>query len=235
MATGRRLAAILAAEMAGYSRLMGADHEGTHGRLKAYLHQLVDPKIEENRGRVVKNTGDGLLAEFSSVIDAVRCAVEIRRKIMDRNADIPEDKCITFRIGINIGDVIVEPDDIFGDGVDIAVRLEGLAKPGGICVSRIVRDQVRNKLPLFVQRHGEKSIKNIASPIRVYAMNAAAAAQLTSSPTSAIAIEKITSSNPPRLSIVVPPFANLSNDPEQEYFADGTRGPKQITLYIYIF
>ena len=146
MTAVRRLAAILAADVAGYSRLIGADEEGTHERLKAHLRELVDPKIAEHRGRIVKNTGDGLLAEFPSVIDAVRCAVEIQRGMMDCNTDTPEDKRITFRVGINLGDVIVEDHDIFGDGVNVAARLEALAEPGGICVSRVVRDQVRDKL-----------------------------------------------------------------------------------------
>src|SRR6516225_6585173 len=142
----RRLAAILAADVAGYSRLMGADEERTHERLQAHLDELVDPKIEEHRGRTVKNTGDGLLAEFPSVVDAVRCAVEIQRAMIDRNVDTPEDQRVSFRIGVNLGDVIVEPEDIFGDGVNIAARLEALAEPGGICISRMVRDQIRDKL-----------------------------------------------------------------------------------------
>ena len=164
----RRLAAILAADVAGYSRLMGADEEGTHERLKAHLRQLVDPKIKEHRGRIVKNTGDGMLVEFASVVDAVRCAAEIQRGMIDRNADTPEDKRISFRIGINLGDVIVEPEDIFGDGVNIAARLETLAEPGGICTSRVVRDQIRDKLPYAFEDMGEQSVKNIARPVHVY-------------------------------------------------------------------
>jgi len=140
----RRLAAILAADVAGYSRLMGADEEGTHERLKAHLGQLVEPKIAEHRGRIVKNTGDGFLTEFASVVDAVRCAAEIQRGMAERNGATPPEKRIEFRIGINLGDVIAEEHDIFGDGVNIAARLEGLAEPGGICVSRVVRDQVRD-------------------------------------------------------------------------------------------
>jgi class 3 adenylate cyclase len=147
MASTRRLAAILAADVAGYSRLMGADEEGTHERLRRHLRDLVDPKIKEHRGRIVKNTGDGMLAEFSSVVDAVRCAVEMQRAMADRNADTVEDKRITFRVGINLGDVIAEEDDIYGDGVNVAARLEALAEPGGICISRVVRDQIRDKLP----------------------------------------------------------------------------------------
>src|SRR6516165_7018030 len=146
MASTRRLAAILAADVAGYSRLMGADEEGTHERLKAHFRELVDPKIEEHRGRIVKNTGDGLLAEFASVVDAVRCAVEVQRGMIDREPEVLEESRIRFRIGVNLGDVIVEEHDIFGDGVNVAARLETLAEPGGICVSRMVRDNVRDKL-----------------------------------------------------------------------------------------
>src|SRR5262249_24755128 len=174
----RRLAAILAADVVGYSRLMGADEEGTHERLKAHLRDLVDPKISEHRGRVVKNTGDGLLAEFPSVIDAVRCAVEVQRGMIDRNAETPEDKRITFRVGINLGDVIAESDDIYGDGVNVAARLEALAEPGGIRISRMVRDQIRDKLPYPFQDKGEQSVKNIARPVRVYALHPEAIADL---------------------------------------------------------
>ena len=147
MTATRRLAAILAADVAGYSRLMGQDEEGTHERLKAHLRDLIEPKIAEHRGRIVKNTGDGFLAEFASVIDAVRCAVEVQREMAERNAGTPAEKRIEFRVGINLGDVIAERDDIFGDGVNVAARLEALAEPGGICVSRVVRDQIRDKLP----------------------------------------------------------------------------------------
>src|SRR3984893_1998157 len=143
----RRLTAILAADVAGYSRLMGADEEGTHERLKAHFRELVDPKIAEHRGRIVKNTGDGFLAEFPSVVDAVRCAVEVQRGMADREPEVTEERRIRFRSGVNLGDVIVEGHDIFGDGVNVAARLEALAEPGGICVSRVVRDQIRDKLP----------------------------------------------------------------------------------------
>jgi adenylate cyclase len=165
----RRLAAILAADVAGYSRLMEADEEGTHERLTAHFRELVDPKIKERRGRIVKNTGDGFLAEFGSVVDAVRSAAELQRGMADRNADIPEDKRIAFRVGINLGDVIVEEQDIFGDGVNVAARLEALAEPGGVCISRMVRDQIRDKLPYPFEDMGEQSVKNIARPVRAYA------------------------------------------------------------------
>jgi len=168
MSQTRRLAAILAADVAGYSRLMGADEEGTHERLKGHFRELVNPNIAEHRGRIVKNTGDGFLAEFASVVDAVRCAIEVQRGMAERNADTPPDKRIEFRIGINLGDVIVEPHDIFGDGVNIAARLEGLAEPGGICISRMVRDNVRDKLDYAFEDMGEQQVKNIARPVHVY-------------------------------------------------------------------
>ena len=161
MATARRLAAILAADVAGYSRLMGADEEGTHERLKAHLGQLVDPKIKVHRGRIVKNTGDGFLAEFASVVDPVRCAVEIQRGMIDREPELPDERHIKFRIGINLGDVIAEEHDIFGDGVNVAARLEALAEPGGICISRVVRDQVRDRLDYAFEGRGEQSVKNL--------------------------------------------------------------------------
>src|SRR5690349_6967635 len=168
MTSTRRLAAILAADVAGYSRLMGADEEGTHERLKAHLGQLVEPKIKEHRGRTVKNTGDGLLSEFASVVDAVRCAMEIQRGIAERERGVPDERRIAFRIGINLVDVMVEEHDIFGDGVNIAARLEALAEPGGVCVSRVVRDQVRDRLPYLLEDIGEPHVKNIARPVRAY-------------------------------------------------------------------
>src|SRR5215469_12649775 len=169
MASTRRRAAILAADVAGYSRLMGADEEGTHERLQAHRRELVEPKIGEHSGRVVKNTGDGILADFPSVVDAVRCAVGLQRAMTDREAGMPEDRRIRFRIGINLGDVIVEDDDIFGVGVNVAARLEALAEPGGICISRVVRDQIRDMLPYTFEDLGEQSVKNIVRPVRVYA------------------------------------------------------------------
>ena len=232
MSSVRRLTAILAADVAGYSRLMGADEEGTHERLKAHRGELTDPKIAEHHGRIVKTTGDGLLVEFPSVVDAVRCAVEVQRGMVERNSAVSADKRIEFRVGINLGDVIVDGDDIFGDGVNIAARLEALAEPGGIWVSRMVHDQVRDKLPYPFEDLGEQSVKNIARPVRVYAISGLAVAA-TPLVATAIRPDPVRSGvNPkptarslaekpvPRLSIVVLPFANLSSDPEQEYFVD---------------
>jgi adenylate cyclase len=168
MPSVRRLAAILAADVAGYSRLMGVDEEGTHERLKAHLREWADPKIKQHHGRIVKNTGDGFLAEFGSVVDAVRCAAEIQRGMIDREAEVPEERRIRFRIGINLGDVIVEEHDIFGDGVNVAARLEALAEPGGVFVSNTVYDHVRDRLPFVFDDLGEQQVKNIARPVRVY-------------------------------------------------------------------
>jgi adenylate cyclase len=220
MTAVRRLAAILAADVAGYSRLMGADEEGTHERLKAHRRELVDPKISEHSGRIVKTTGDGLLAEFPSVVDAVRCAAELQRAMIDREAGIPEDRRIRFRVGINLGDVIVEGGDIFGDGVNVAARLEALADSGGICISRMVRDQIRDRLTYTFEDLGEQSVKNIARPVRVYALRPKAVAGLPA-PHTPVALPISEPVAVPRLSIVVLPFTNLSNDPEQQYFAEG--------------
>jgi adenylate cyclase len=164
----RRLAAILAADVAGYSRLTGVDEEGTHVQLQDHLRTLVDPKITEHRGRVVKNTGDGMLAEFSSVVDAVRCALDVQRGMAERNAEVPDEKRIEFRIGINVGDIIIDRGDIFGDGVNVAARLEGLAKPGGICISDDAHRQVRGKFDVTFEDAGERQLKNIARPVRVF-------------------------------------------------------------------
>ena len=207
----RRLTAILAADVAGYSRLMGADEEGTHERLKAHLREFVDPKISEHHGRIVKTTGDGMLVEFPSVIDAVRCAVEVQRGMAERNAGAPIDGRIEFRIGINIGDIIVEADDIYGEGVNVAARLEALAEPGGVCVTRVVCDQVRDKLDVAFEDRGEQRVKNIARPVHVYRIPIAGSA---SAPEATLPL-------PDKPSIAVQPFANLSGDPEQEYFVDG--------------
>jgi adenylate cyclase len=162
MPSVRRLTAILAADVAGYSRLMGEDEEGTHERLQAHLGELVNPKIGEHRGRNVKNTGDGFLAEFPSVVDAVRCAVEVQRGMAERNSGTPPEKRIEFRVGVNLGDVIAEEDDIFGDGVNVAARLEALADPGRIFVTRMVRDNVRDEIDYIFEDLGEQQVKNIA-------------------------------------------------------------------------
>jgi adenylate cyclase len=159
---------------------MGADEEGTHDRLKAHRRELVDPKIGEHSGRIVKTTGDRVLVEFASVVDAVRCAAELQRAMIDREAGMAEDRRIRFRIGINLGDVIVEDEDIFGDGVNVAARLEALAEPGGLCISRTVRDHIRDKLPFAFDDMGEQSVKNIARPVRVYALRPKAVARLAS-------------------------------------------------------
>jgi TolB-like protein/class 3 adenylate cyclase len=214
--TTRRLTAILAADVAGYSRLMGADEEGTHERLKAHLRELVDPKIAKHRGRIVKNTGDGFLAEFPSVVDAVRCAVEVQRGMIERNTFDPPEKRIEFRVGINLGDVIVEEHDIFGDGVNVAARLEALAEPSGICISRVVRDQVRDRLDFSFEDMGEQQVKNIARPVRAYRVRDRAAP--VERP---LAVSRPQLPLPDKPSIAVLPFQNMSGDPEQDYFADG--------------
>src|SRR6266852_5018009 len=166
--TERKLAAILAADVVGYSRLMGVDEEGTLSQLRGHRRALIDPKIREHHGRIVKTTGDGMLVEFASVVDAVRCAVEVQRGMAERNAGVPAERRIEFRVGINLGDIIVEDQDIFGDGVNIAARLEALAEPGGICVGRAARDQVRDKLGFTFEDMGEQAVKNIARPIHAY-------------------------------------------------------------------
>ena len=219
MASTRRLAAILAADVVGYSRLMGVDEEGTLAALKAIRRELADPKIKEHRGRIVKTTGDGLLLEFASVVDAVRCAVEVQREMADRNADVPPDHRIELRMGINVGDIIKDGRDIYGDGVNVAARLEALAEPGGICVSRVVRDQVRDKLAFSFEDMGERQVKNIARPVRVHRIVIGEGVGPSEPPTE-------TSTKPPlalpeKPSIAVLPFANMSGDPEQEFFADG--------------
>ena len=161
----RRLTAILAADVAGYSRLMGMDEEGTLAALKKVRREVADPKIAENRGRIVQTAGDSLLAEFNSVVDAVRCALEMQREMAQRNAGTAKERRIEFRVGINLGDIIVDQDDIFGDGVNVAARLETLAEPGGICVSRVVYDQVRDKLDLAFEDMGQQQVKNITRPV----------------------------------------------------------------------
>jgi adenylate cyclase len=212
MASVRRLIAILAADVAGYSHLMGADEEGTLRRLQAHLRELIDPKITEYRGRVVKNIGDGFLAEFASVVDAVRCAAEVQRGMAERNAATSLEGRIEFRVGINLGDIIAEGEDIFGDGVNVAARLEALAEPGGICVSRVVRDQVRDRLDYTFEDLGEQQVKNIARPVRVYRVRDAGPSAKSPPPVLPL---------PDKPSIAVLPFADMSGDLEQEYFADG--------------
>ncbi len=211
----RRLAAILAADIAGYSRLMGADEEGTLDRIKALRRELVDLKIKEYRGRIVKTTGDGMLVEFASVVDAVRCAADIQREMAERNASIAATRRIELRMGINVGDIIIDEGDIYGDGVNVAARLETLAEAGGICVSRVVRDQVRDKLDFSFEDMGEQQVKNIARPIRTHRvlLSGGADAGRPAEPSARSAHQKP--------SIAVLPFANMSGDAEQEYFSDG--------------
>jgi adenylate cyclase len=203
----RRLAAILCADVAGYSRLMGIDEEGTLAALKAQRRELIDPLLTAQQGRIVKATGDGLLVEFSSVVDAVRTAVLLQEEVARRDTDLPEDRRLRWRVGVNLGDIIGDDGDIFGDGVNVAARLEALAEPGGICVSGAVREQLGNKLPVTFADLGEHSVKNIARPVHVYAIAVVAAP-----PPVAASV---------RPSIAVLPFTNMSGDPEQDYFVDG--------------
>ena len=222
----RRLAAILAADVAGYSRLMGRDEAGTLARLKALRRELIDPMVAVHRGRIVKTTGDGLLIEFPSVVEAVACAITVQSGMGSRNAATPEDRRIEFRVGINSGDIIVEDGDIHGDGVNIAARLEGVAEPGGICVSAIVHDQVRDRLDCVFEDLGEQNLKNIARPVRVYRVESGIGPR-ASRPLSGVdaagtaAVQPAALPLPDKPSIAVLPFQNMSGDPEQEYFVDG--------------
>jgi adenylate cyclase len=215
----RRLAAVVAADMVGYSRLMEVDEAGTLARLKTHRIELIDPAIAKNRGRIIKTTGDGVLVEFQSVVDAVVCAAEIQRRMMRRNADVPPARWIQFRVGINLGDVIVDDDDIFGDGVNIAARLESLAEPGGICVSGAVCDQVGGRLEDIVfEDLGDQQVKNIARPIRVFRVRLEQNASVTPDHAKDAAAPTARSKKP---SIAVLPLVNMSGDSEQEFFADG--------------
>src|SRR5262245_27293917 len=218
MATGRverRLAAILAADVTGYNRLMGLDEEGTLAALKDHRRAVVDPKIAEHRGRIVKTTGDGMLVEFVSVVDAVRCAVDVQRGMLERNAEVAPDRRIQFRVGINVGDIISDDNDIYGDVVNVAARLEALAEPGGICVSRIVHDQVCDKLDFAFEDMGEQQVKNIARPVRTHRVVIKTRSDESNNATPPRSARSL----PQKPSIAVLPFANMSGDAEQEYFS----------------
>jgi adenylate cyclase len=209
----RRLAAILAGDVAGYSRLMGLDEEGTLARLNAHRREFLEPTIGEHRGRIVKRTGDGVLIEFSSAVDAARCAIQQQRGMAQRNVGVPAEQRIELRIGIHIGDIMIDEGDIFGDGVNIAARLESIAQPGGICISDDAYRQVRGKVDANFQDSGEQDLKNIARPVRVYQWQ----------PDTAVVADSVSANpaQPDKPSIAVLRFQNMSGDPEQEYFADG--------------
>jgi len=213
----RRLAAIVAADVVGYSRLMGEDETGTLAALKAHRKELIEPKSAEYHGRIVKLIGDGTLMEFGSAVDAVLFAVDVQRAIVGRNAEVPEDRRITYRIGINIGDIIIDGDDIYGDGVNVAARLEGLADPGGVCVSRTVYDHIKGKVDLGFEDLGEQKVKNIREPVQVYRVKP------DDTDTQSVALGTVGEALPlpDKPSVAVLPFVNMSGDPEQEYFSDG--------------
>src|SRR6516162_2859320 len=209
----RRLAAILAADVAGYSRLIECDEEGTLGRLRMLRAEVIDPQIAGHRGRIVKTTGDGILVEFASVVDALRCAAEVQMALAESDAPLPPERRIEFRIGIHQGDIVVEDGDIFGDGVNVAARLEGLAEPGGICVSARVQEDAAGRLDLAFEDMGDQALKNIARPVRAYrVVTGAGPASIQASSGPAL---------PNKPSVAVLPFQNLSGDPEQEFFANG--------------
>jgi adenylate cyclase len=216
----RRLAAVLAADVAGYSRLMGRDEKRTLAKLKSFRKTLVDPKIASHRGRIVKTTGDGMLVEFASAVDAARCAVEIQRGMAVRNADVPKDIRIEFRIGIHVGDIIIDDNDIFGDGVNIAARLEGIAEPGGVCISDDAHRQIRGKIDVVFDDIGEQTLKNINELMRAWHIRltgeAGPAIRSSSSP---IQVQDL--ALPDKPSIVVLPFDNMSAEAGQDYLADG--------------
>ena len=216
-ATRRRLAAILAADMVGYSRLMEVDETGTHARLKAHRIELIDPTIAKNGGHIIKTTGDGMLVEFASVVDALTCAMEIQTRMARRNSDLSAEQRIDFRIGINLGDIIVDENDIFGDGVNLAARLEQLAEPGGICVSQVVCDQISGRIEVDFEDMGEQSVKNLSRPVRVSRVRL----KDVQKPASTSRRERAGKQDARRPSIAVLPFANMSGDPEQEFFTDG--------------
>ena len=216
-AVERKLAAILAADVAGYSRLMGADEEGTHASLVAHLRELIEPKIREHRGRVVKTTGDGFLATFESVLGAVRCAVEVQRGMAERNASVPEPLRLVFRLGINAGDMMIDGGDIYGDGVNIAARLETMAEPGGICVSARVQEDASGRLDLGFEDLGERQLKNIVRPVHLYRVIFDRPAASAGSVATGTQLPNLSD----RPTFAVLPLANMSGDPEQEYFADG--------------
>jgi len=213
----RRLAAILAADVVGYSRLMEVDEAGTLARLKTIRLELIDPAIAKCKGRIIKTTGDGMLVEFQSVTEAVRCAVEFQQSMARRNRDMPASRCLLYRIGINLGDVIVEGSDIFGDGVNLAARLESISEAGGICISAAVRDQVGDKVNIGYEDLGEQQLKNISRPIHVFKI--LLDAQTSETRSQGFASPPLASARKP--SIAVLPFVNMSGDPEQEFFADG--------------
>jgi adenylate cyclase len=212
----RRLAAILAADLVGYSRLIRADEEGTLAAFQALRSELIDPKIAAHNGRIFKEMGDGFLVEFASVVDGVRAAAEIQQAVAERNQSVPEDKRLVFRVGLNLGDVVIDGDDIHGDGINVASRLEGLAKPGGICISAKVYEEVRDRLDLAFEDMGDREVKNIDRPVRVWRWVAGGKAAAAGPATAEGPLPL-----PDKPSIAVLPFDNMSTDPEQEFFADG--------------